>query len=103
MAPWSGRVPWASSDFLATRLLRAGTRLAVFNACNSGFWAFVRPFLRAGIPIVIGVQGSVSNLAALNFAVRLYKSLAVGLSLYEALTYAGLYVVQPGRSYYECD
>jgi len=47
--------------------------------------------------------GVVSNLAALNFAVRLYKSLAVGLSLYEALTYAGLYVVQPGRSYYECD
>jgi len=83
--------------------LRAGTRLAVFNACNSGFWAFVRPFLRAGIPTVIGVQGSVSNLAALNFAVRLYKSIAVGLSLDEALTYARLYVVKPGRSYYECD
>jgi hypothetical protein len=63
----------------------------------------VRPFLRAGIPTVIGVQGSVSNLAALNFAVSLYKSLAVGLSLDEALTYAGLYVVKPGRSYCECD
>jgi hypothetical protein len=97
------RAPWASSDVLATRLLRAGTRLAVFNACNSGFWGFMRPFMRAGIPTVIGVQGSVSNLAALNFAESLYKSLAVGLSLDEALTYARLYVVNPGRSYYECD
>lgn len=63
----------------------------------------MRPFLLAGIPTVIGVQGSVSNLAALNFAVSLHKSLAVGLSLDEALTYARLYVVKPGRSYYECD
>jgi hypothetical protein len=94
---------WTSSDVLATRLSRAGTRLAVFNACNSGFWPFVRPFMRAGIPAVLGVQGPVSNIAALNFAGRLYKSLAVGLSLDEALTSARLWVVEPGRSYYECD
>ena len=59
--------------------------------------------MRAGIPAVIGVQGLVSNYAALNFAESLYKSLAVGLSLDEALTYARLYVQEPGRSYYECD
>jgi hypothetical protein len=59
--------------------------------------------MRAGIPTAIGVQGAVSNLAALNFTESLYKSLAVGLSLDEALTYARLYVVNSSRSYYECD
>ena len=97
------RAPWAHSDELALRLVRAGTRLAVFNACNSGFWPFVRPLLHAGVPAVVGVQGLVSNLAALNFAERLYKSLAVGLSLDEAMTYARLYVMDPARSSYDCD
>ena len=32
---------WSGSDVLATRLARGGTRLAVFNACNSGLWPFV--------------------------------------------------------------
>jgi hypothetical protein len=94
---------WSSSDVLATRLARAGTRLAVFNACNSGLWPFVRPLMRAGIPAVIGVQGLISNIAALNFAEKFYQSLAVGLSLDEALTYARLYLMQPGRSHYPCD
>jgi hypothetical protein len=94
---------WTTSDVLAARLARAGTRLAVFNACNSGLWPFVRPLMRAGIPTVIGVQGVISNTAALNFAEMFYKSLAVGLSLDEALTYARLYVIQPGRSHYPCD
>lgn len=94
---------WSSSEVLATRLARAGTRLAVFNACNSGLWPFVRPLMRAGIPAVVGVQGLISNIAALNFAEKFYQSLAVGLSLDEALTYARLYLMQPGRSYYPCD
>jgi hypothetical protein len=97
------RAPWTWSDALAPRLARAGTRLAVFNACNSGFWPFVRPFMRAGLPAVVGVQGLVSNMAALNFAEKLYRSLAVGLSLDEALTYARLYVMEPERAFYECD
>src|SRR6185436_16027439 len=88
---------------LALRLSRAGTKLAVFNACNSGFWPFVRPFIRAGVPAVVGVQGLVSNIAALNFAEKLYQSLAVGLSLDEALTFARLWVVESPRSYYDCD
>jgi hypothetical protein len=94
---------WSSSDVLATRLARGGTRLAVFNACNSGLWPFVRPLMRAGIPAVVGVQGLISNIAALNFAEKFYQSLAVGLSLDEAMTYARLYVMQPGRSHYPCD
>lgn len=97
------RAAWAWSDILALRLSRAGTKLAVFNACNSGFWPFVRPFMRAGVPAVVGVQGLVSNIAALNFAEKLYQSLAVGLSLDEALTFARLCVVEPERSYYDCD
>lgn len=97
------RAEWASSSGLAARLARAGTRIAVFNACNSGYWPVVRPFMRAGIPAVIGVQGLVSNLAALNFSESLYKALAVGLSLDEALTYARFTVMEPERSYYDCD
>lgn len=97
------RAAWAWSDILALRLSRAGTKLAVFNACNSGFWPFVRPFMRAGVPAVVGVQGLVSNIAALNFAEKLYQSLAVGLSLDEALTFARLCVVESERSYYDCD
>jgi len=94
---------WSSSEVLATRLARGRTRLAVFNACNSGLWPFVQPLMRAGIPAVIGIQGLVSNPAALNFAEKFYQSLAVGLSLDEALTYARLYVMQPGRSVHPCD
>src|SRR5262249_13510338 len=95
--------PRAAREVLAARLTRAGTRLAVFNACNSGLWPFVRPLMRAGVPAVIGVQGLISNLAALNFAEMFYKALAVGLSLDEALTYARLYVIEPERSHYPCD
>jgi hypothetical protein len=94
---------WSASDVLAARLARGGTRLAVFNACNSGLWPFVAPLMHAGIPAVIGVQGLVSNVASLNFAEKFYQSLAVGLSLDEALTYARLYVMQRGRSFYPCD
>ncbi len=94
---------WTDSHVLAQRLARSGARLAVFNACNSGLWPFVRPLMRAGIPAVIGVQGLVSNFAALNFAEKFYQSLAVGLSLDEALTHARLYVMDPERSYYPCD
>jgi hypothetical protein len=43
------------------------------------------------------------SIAALNFAEKLYKSLAVGLSLDEAMTYARLYVMDPARSHYDCD
>lgn len=93
----------ASAPVLAPRLVRGGTRLAVFNACNSGLWPFARHFVRAGLPALIGVQGMVSNIAALNFAEKLYKSLAVGLTLDEALTYARLYAMEPEHSHYECD
>jgi hypothetical protein len=75
---------------------------------NRAAWAWsdilaLRPFMRAGVPAVVGVQGLVSNIASLNFAEKLYQSLAVGLSLDEALTFARLCVVEPKRSYHDCD
>lgn len=94
---------WTSGDELAGRLARAGTRLSIFNACNSGFWPFIRPFIRAGIPAVVGIQGSVAQRPAVTFAEILYRSLAVGLSLDEAFTSARLAVVNPERSCDECD
>ena len=56
---WEGRLP---SDELATRLDRAGTRLAFFSACNSGRWSFVEPLLRGGLRAVVGCHGIVSNI-----------------------------------------
>ncbi len=97
------RPEWRWSDGLAQRLARARTKLAVFNACNSGYWRFVRPLMQAGVPAVVGVQGVVSNLAALNFAEKLYQSLAVGLSLDAALTFGRLHVFEHEHSYYSCD
>ena len=90
------RAEWVRADRLAPLLARAGTRLAVFNACNSGCWPFSRPFMQSGLPALIGVQGLVSNEAALAFAASLYRALAVGISLDEALTYARLTVLELG-------
>lgn len=85
--------PWTRARNLAPRLKAAGTRLAVFNACNSGAWNFVRPFMEAALPALIGVQGTVSNDAALVFSSELYGALTAGLSLDEAVTQARLAVL----------
>ncbi len=78
------------------RLLRvAGTKLAVFSACNSGRWAFVAPLLRAGVPVVIGAQGWLATTAAVAFYHKLYTALAIGLSLDEAVTWARLHLLEP--------
>ena len=85
-----------ASDFVAKNLLysehlgellrQAGTRLAVFSACNSGRWSFVEPLLRTGLPAVISAQGLVTTLGASAFCGALYSTLASGLSLDEAVT-----------------
>jgi hypothetical protein len=82
---------------LGTLLQRAGTRLAVFCACNSGSWVFVKPLLRAGIPAVIGIQGDVSNGMAAAFTQQLYAWLALGLTLDEAVSRVRLYLYELGR------
>lgn len=81
------------SERLADLLQGAGTRLAVFSACNSGRWPFVEPLIRAGLPALVGTQGTVTARAANAFCEKLYLSLAVGLSLDEAVTWARLHVL----------
>ncbi len=81
---------------LANLLQRAGIRLAVFSACNSGRWAFIEPLLRAGLPALIGAQGIVSVQGAQIFCQTLYTKLAAGLSLDEALTGARFQLLKEG-------
>jgi hypothetical protein len=76
------------SERLADLLSRAGTRLAFFNALDSSQWAFMEPMIRAGIPLLIGMRGATSVQAAIEFAHRLYASLAIGLSVDEAVIWA---------------
>ncbi|HEX6869115.1 MAG TPA: CHAT domain-containing protein [Candidatus Limnocylindrales bacterium] len=84
------------SEALDGLLVRAGTRLASFSACNSGHWSFVGPLVRAGVPVVIGIQGNVFNVTATAFFEKLYASLAVGMSLDEAVSWARLSLLEPG-------
>jgi hypothetical protein len=76
------------SERLADLLSRAGTRLAFFNALDSSQWAFMEPMVRAGIPLLIGMQGATLIPPAIEFAHRLYASLAIGLSVDEAVIWA---------------
>lgn len=85
--------PWTRADRLAALLRAAGCRLAVFNACNSGCWRFMQPLMAQSLPAAIGVQGTVTNDAALAFAAALYRALAVGLSLDEAVSHGRLAVL----------
>ena len=80
---------------LGDLLRRAGTKLAVFSACNSGRWPFVEPLLDAGLPVVIGTQGWLAYPAAVPFFHKLYGALAIGLSLDEAVTWARLHLLEP--------
>lgn len=90
--------PKLYSETLAVLLRKARTRLAVFSACNSGRWAFVQPLVQAGLPALVGVQGTVSTLAASAFCRKLYSSLAIGLPLDEAVTWARFHIVEAGVS-----
>ena len=77
------------------RALKAGrARLAVLSACNSGFWAAVRPLLEAGVPAVLGVNGSVASDSTIEFCAKVYESLSLGLSLDEAVGRARLHLVE---------
>lgn len=84
-------------DTLASSLAQSGTRLAVMSACNSGYWAAVKPLLDAGIPAVIGANGGVASQSTIQFCAKLYESLAVGLTLDEAVGRARMHVMEWGR------
>ena len=81
---------------LARILKRTSTRLVVLSACNSGFWPVAGPLLKAGVPAVIGINGGVSSESTIEFSTRLYESLALGLSLDEAVGRARLAAMEWG-------
>jgi CHAT domain len=95
--------PKLFSNHLAPLLARAGTRLAVFSACNSASSAFVRPLIDFGVPVIVGAGGIIYSDAALAFCSKLYESLAVGLSIDEAVTFARLNVAQLKAAAGKCD
>jgi hypothetical protein len=73
-------------ETLGISLRRAQTRIALLMACNSGRWQVARPLLHAGLPVLIGVQGAVTNIEAMAFSQRIYNYLGAGLSLDEAVS-----------------
>jgi len=81
---------------VASYLRRANTKLAVFEACNSGRWVFIEPIVKAGIPIVIGAHGAIIVKVASVFSKTLYEAIAIGLSFDEAVTWARLRLLEPG-------
>jgi CHAT domain len=84
-------------DDLAAMLDGRRTRLIVLSACNSGFWPAVEPLLGAGIPAVLGINGAVDSRSTIGFCAKLYESLAVGLTLDEAVGRVRLHVLEQGR------
>jgi hypothetical protein len=97
--PTTGTLEGASRVYineLVSVLAGPSTRLAVLSACNSGFGAVVRPLLEAGIPALVGINGGVSSQSTIEFCAKMYESLAVGLSLDEAVDRARLHVMQWG-------
>lgn len=86
-------------DELGPRLAKSGTRLAVMSACNSGYAAAADPILQAGVPVVVGVNGGVASISTIEFCAKLYESLAVGLTIDEAVVRARMHVLEWGASH----
>jgi hypothetical protein len=85
-----------NADALGQLLQGTNTTLAVFSACNSGNWLFVEPLLRSGIPVIVSARGLVYVQVAARFYEKLYKALAIGLSLDEAVSWARAHLLEPG-------
>ena len=88
-----------SCRVLAKALNAANVKLAVFTACNSGQWEFVKPLIRAKIPLIIGLHDSVTNVSASLFVAKLYAYLAIGLSIDEAVTGARLHMLERANEF----
>jgi hypothetical protein len=86
-------------DGIARSLAANGTRLAVMSACNSGYAAAVKPLLDAGIPVVVGVNGAVASQSTIQFCAAFYESLAVGLTVDEAVGRARIRVREWGQAH----
>jgi hypothetical protein len=95
--PESGDLRGARKFYLRdlAESLRGGpVRLVVLNACNGGHPSVVQPLLDAGVPAIIGINGQVLSRTAIEFCAKLYESLAVGLTLDEAVGRARLHVLE---------
>jgi len=73
-----------------TVAVRGNLRLVVINSCHSAdageeVAGVAKTILEAGVPAVIAMQGSISELADLAFMKNLYSSLARGKSIDEAV------------------
>jgi hypothetical protein len=68
------------------------------SACNSGYWSAVKPLLDVGIPAVLGVNGAVASQSTIEFCAKLYESLAIGLTLDEAVGRARMHLMEWGRA-----
>jgi hypothetical protein len=73
------------SDTLGRLLAHAGTQVAVFTACNSAHPQFATPLVRAGVPAVVTLHGQAAIETAIAFSERLYRSLAVSISIDHAV------------------
>jgi len=80
------------AELLAVQLRDAGVRVAVLGACQTaqrddvGAWSSVaEALLKAELGAVVGMQFPVRDTSALAFAERFYASLALGLSIDEAV------------------
>jgi hypothetical protein len=75
-----------TSVALGRRLSAAKVRVAVFMATESHASQFVTPILDAGVPVVIAFNGpGLTNKTSIEFCGALYRALAAGLSIDEAV------------------
>lgn len=82
-----------SASLLAKYLQKAGVRVAVLGACESGRrdgvspWTGVAPSLiKEGVAAVVAMQYKVSDRLAVPFSKRFYTAIASGLSIDEAVS-----------------
>ena len=82
-----------SASLLAKHLHRAGVRVAVLGACESGrrdgisSWTGVAPTLiKEGIAAVVAMQYEVLDVLAMPFSQRFYTAIASGLAIDEAVS-----------------
>jgi hypothetical protein len=91
------------AELLAVQLRDAGVRVAVLGACQTaerddvGTWSSVaEALLKAELGAVVGMQFPVRDTSAQSFAQSFYSSLAVGLSIDEAVTAGRIAVAVSG-------
>ena len=95
---------------LAMNLAGAGVRFAMLGACESGkvdqmnAWTGIAPALtKAGIPAAVGMQFKIRDPNAIAFSRILYKALAAGLTIDEAVSKGRLSIYSDSKDENERD